>query len=302
MTIRSIFGAPIDYSTLNLTEIQQVIDSIESNTPNGDNWASKILVAIYDATGIDSQQLEPLLLSSLNSQIRVGHGFFEKRRVLIELARAFRREPNDFAAFSAIFHLYGISIFSIGQIVKNYPKLERFGLNRAELLEKIDFVQQAKMENFAVAIPLIIGFTHQLTSFAISCKDLDYLVKTELLNTGAPYLERFGLSFNEFNASVFIENEWGYSAAIEISCSNGGSIVIDFDCVEYEKADYQLARPVTHVLRDLVNLALRADARAMVRLIENSIVEFEENQEVTLKEIRCLQKTLRRINEIARAN
>lgn len=295
---RSIFGAPIDYSTLNLAEIQQAIDSIEANTPNGDNRASQTLVEIYDQTGIDSQQLEPLL-PSLNSKIRLGHGFFEKRRVLIELARAFRREPNDFAAFSAIFNLYGISIFSIAEIVKNHPKLERFGLNQAEVLEKIDFVRNATQENFIVAIPLIIGFSEQLSDFSIGCKDLDYLEKTELLSTGAPYLQRFGLNFSGFDASVSIENEWGYGAVIDICCSNGGSIAISFDCHENDRSARKLARPLLQVVRELINLALRADARGMGRLIKNSIVEFEDNQEVSLKEIRRLRKILKEVAEIA---
>lgn len=296
---RSIFGGAINYSALNLAEIQQAIDSIEANTPNGDNWASQILVAIYDQTGIDSQQIKPIL-PHLNCKIRPAHGFLDERRVLIELARAFRREPNDFAAISAIFHLYGISIFSIHEIVKNYPKLERFGLSRSEVLEKIEFVQQATEENFAVAIPLIIGFAEQLSDFTISCKDLDYLEQLELLSTGAPYLQRFGLNFSGFDASVSIENEWGYGAVIDICCSNGGSIAISFDCHENDRSAHKLARPFLRIMRELINLALRADARGMARLIKNSTMEFEDNQEVSLKEIMRLRKLLKEIAEIAR--
>lgn len=295
---RSILGGAINYSTLNLAEIQQAIDFIESNTPHGDNWASQILVAIYDQTGIDSQQIKPIL-PHLNCKIRPAHGFLDERRVLIELARAFRREPNDFAAFSAIFHLYGISIYSIAEIVKNYPKLERFGLNRAEVLEKIDFVRTASQENFVVAIPLFIGFAEQLSDFPISCKDLDYLEKIEFLNTGAPYLDRFGLNFSSFDASVSLGNEWGYGAVIEIYCSNGGSIAIAFDCHEHSRATHKLARPFLQVVSELINLALRGDARGMARLIKNSIAEFEDNQEISLKEIIRLRKLLKEIAVIA---
>lgn len=294
---RSIFGGAINYSTLNLAEIQQAIDSIEANTPHGDNWASQILVAIYDQTGVDSQQIKPIL-PHVNCKIRPAHGFLDERRVLIELARAFRREANDFAAFSAIFNLYGISIFSIHEIVKNHTKLEWFGLSRSEVLEKIDFVRTATQDNFVVAIPLIIGFAEQLSDFSIGCKDLDYLEKIELLNTGAPYLERFGLSFSSFDASVCLENEWGYGAVIDIS-SNAGSIAITFDCHEHSRATHKLARPFFQVLRELINLALRADARGMARLIKNSLAEFEDNQEVSLKEIIRLRKLLKEIAEIA---
>ena len=195
--------------------------------------------------------------------------WFNSNRIFTNLARHLRREINEFVAFSNLFSEFSITLLSLYQLTAASKTLDRFGLNRTELLKQINFVANATPETFEMAVPAMFGFLEVLAQYHITAREIDRIDTLVVLDTiNGEFVQHFGFDFNEFYADIYLENSYNDGLTVEFDSSDLRMSGIEFD-VAWD-GENTLQQPVFSVLQQLWRAALRSDTLGMFELTKKS--------------------------------
>jgi len=253
--------------------------ALKNHAHAGSDMSKRVLSEVYAATGADWLVLRDFIkLNRDKVNLSPFENWFNTNRIFTNLARHLRRELNEFAAFSNLFSEFSITIESLYQLTAAAKTLDRFGLNRGDLLKQINFVANATTENFEMAIPAMFGFLEILSNYRISARELDRidgaLVILDTLNDD--FVQYFGFEFNDFYANLYVENQLNDSLAVEIDSTHLAMSGIAFDVDDGDDGSAVLQQPVFATLQSLWCAALRCDAPAMFELTRERTTRAHE--------------------------
>jgi len=248
--------------------IEKFNSALKNHAHVGRDYSKLVLSEVYEATGADWLIVRDFVKANRDRvNLSPFENWFNGNRIFTNLARHLRRELNEFTAFSNLFSEFSITLESLYQLTAAAKTLDRFGLNRSELLKQINFVSNAKTENFQMAIPAMFGFLEILSNYKIPARELDRIddmvVIIDTLNDD--FVLHFNFEFNGFYANLYVENQFNDALAIEIDSSDLAMSGIEFDVDNGDGAPV-LHQPVFTTLQALWRAALRGDTVAMFEL------------------------------------
>jgi len=143
--------------------IEKFNSALKNHAHVGRDYSKLVLSEVYEATGADWLIVRDFVKSNRDKiSLTPFENWFNSNRIFTNLARHLRREINEFVAFSNLFSEFSITLESLYQLTAGAKTLERFGLNRSELLKQINFVANATPETFEMAVPAMFGFLEVL--------------------------------------------------------------------------------------------------------------------------------------------
>jgi len=227
------------------------------------NFKSLVLHEIYEQTGADWAIIRRIHEECpLHNSDFIVNGWFDEGYLLKSLARYLRTESNDFAVFASLFTEFCITLESLAVVVSESKKLQQFGLQRDDLLERIKFVSTANESNILGAAPLFLGYCEAATHFAVPARNADdFANKKILLDTRDEFwLDLYGFDFRDTRVIIEISDY----IEVELSVKINSPLIrheLSFDFVE----DSEQGAPVLNgrlreLLKSLINASMRLDA------------------------------------------
>lgn len=250
--------------------IEKINAALKKHAGTGRDMSKRVLSEIYCNTGADWLIVRDLVKSN-RDKLNLSHfeNWFNSNRIFTNLARHLRREINEFVAFSNLFSEFSITLESLYQLTAASKTLDRFGLNRTELLKQINFVANATTETFEMAVPAMFGFLEVLAQYRITARELDRIDTLVVVDTiNSEFVQHFGFDFNEFYANIYLENSYNDSLSVEIDGSDLRMCGIEFE-VAWD-GENTLQQPVFSVLQQLWRAALRSDTLSMFELTKKA--------------------------------
>jgi hypothetical protein len=268
----------IDNEANRIDLVEKFNSALKNHAHTGRDMSKRVLSEVYQSTGADWLVLRDFIkLNRDKVNLSPFENWFNTNRIFTNLARHLRRELNEFTAFSNLFSEFSITLESLYQLTAGAKTLDRFGLNRSDLLKQINFVSNATTENFEMAIPAMFGFLEILSNYKISARELDRIDDTlVILDTlNDDFVQHFGFEFNDFYANLYIENQLNDALAVEIDSTHLAMSGIAFD-VDDGDGSAVLQQPVFATLQSLWCAALRCDAPAMFELTRERTTRSHE--------------------------
>lgn len=264
--------APLFIDTeVNRADLIEKINAALKKHAGAERDMSKLVLSeVYQATGADWLILRDLVKAHSDKlNLPLFQNWFNSNRIFTNLARHLRREINEFVAFSNLFSEFSITLESLYQLTAASKTLDRFGLNRTELLKQINFVANATPETFEMAVPAMFGFLEVLAQYRITAREIDRIDTLVVLDTiNGEFVQHFGFDFNEFYADIYLENSYNDGLTVEFDSSD-----LRMSGIEFEVAwdgENTLQQPVFSVLQQLWRAALRSDTLSMFELTKKA--------------------------------
>lgn len=248
----------------NRVKVLELLDHLKiKHSDSGKNCKSLVLHEIYEQTGADWSIVRRIHQECpLHKGDFIISGWFDEGYLLKSLARYLRTESHDFAVFAALFTEFCITLESLSGVVRESQKLQQFGLQRDDLIERIQFVSTANEANILGAAPLFYGYCEAASNFAIPARDADDFANEKvLLDTHHEFwLDLYGFNFGDSRTIIEI-SDW---IEVELLVKINSPLIrheLTFDYLEdSEEGATVLKSSLRELLKSLLNASIRMDA------------------------------------------
>jgi hypothetical protein len=247
--------------------LQAKISDALKNAQTGGRVSSSFFAQIFAEIGADWLVTRDFLKQHAKAVSFFHDNWLDKNRIFTALARHLRREMSEFAAFAKVFAEFSITLESLYSITAASKTLDRFGLNRAELLEKIRFTSSATPAHVALILPTIFGFVESLSFYGISPREID-CVDDEMIiiDTDADFWrDCYHFDFDDFYLKLALQNDYNEGLSVEIESS-----LFHFTGVEFVQSDDGSSLQIFQKLQDLLKFAMRGNSLAMLEVLRSA--------------------------------